>query len=82
MLLALCLDRFIGWPDLVYRRLSHPVVGMGQIISVLANRLNKPEWSASVRYITGSISLSVACLLAAALSVCDVFSASGWAESC
>ena len=80
MLLALCLDRLIGWPDLVYRRLSHPVVGMGQIISVLANRLNKPEWSASVRYITGAISLSALLFLlaVACLSVVSVLP-SGWA---
>ena len=80
MLLALCLDRLIGWPDLVYRRLSHPVVGMGQIISVLANRLNKPEWSASVRYITGFISLSALLFLlaVACLSVVSVLP-SGWA---
>ena len=80
MLLALCLDRLIGWPDLVYRRLSHPVVGMGQIISVLANRLNKPEWPASVRYITGFISLLVLLFLLAVvcLSVVSVLP-SGWA---
>lgn len=80
MLLALCLDRLIGWPDPVYRRLSHPIVGMGYIISVLTNMLNNHNWPAAVRYITGFISLSVLlCLLAAAcLSVVSVLP-SGWA---
>ena len=80
MLLALCLDRLFGWPDLIYRRLSHPVVGIGHIISALANRLNKPEWPTAVRYITGFISLSVLlCLLAAACLSVMSFLPSGWA---
>ena len=33
MLFALCLDRLIGWPDGLYQRLSHPVVGIGRLIS-------------------------------------------------
>lgn len=80
MLLALCLDRLIGWPDPVYRRLSHPVVGIGHIISALANRLNNPDWPAAVRYITGCISLSMLlCFVAAVcLSVVSVLP-SGWA---
>ena len=80
MLLALCFDRLVGWPDPVYRRLSHPVVGIGYIISTLANRLNKPEWPAAVRFSTGLISLSVLICLgaAASLSVVSVLP-SGWA---
>ena len=80
MLLALCLDRLIGWPEPVYRRFSHPVVGIGHIISALANRLNNPDWSAPVRYMTGFISVSVLlCLLAAACLSVMSFLPSGWA---
>lgn len=80
MLLALSLDRLIGWPDPIYRRLSHPVVGIGHIISALANRMNKQVWPTAVRYITGFISLFLLlCLLAAtSLSVVSVLP-SGWA---
>ena len=79
MLLALCLDRLIGWPEPVYRRFSHPVVGIGHIISALANRLNNPDWSAPVRYMTGFISVSVLlCLLAAACLSVMSFLPSGW----
>ena len=33
MLIALCIDRLFGWPDFLFRRFSHPVVGIGQLIS-------------------------------------------------
>lgn len=38
--LALVLDAVIGWPDWLYRRISHPVVWVGALVSVLDRRLN------------------------------------------
>ena len=58
MLIALCLDRLIGWPDQLYRRLSHPVVGIGVLINTADQMLNRNSWPAAVRRIAG-----VFCLL-------------------
>ncbi len=38
--LALLLERFIGYPKEIYRRIGHPVEWMGLIITELDNRLN------------------------------------------
>ena len=40
-LLALALDALIGWPDRLYRRISHPVVWLGKLISALDRRWNR-----------------------------------------
>jgi adenosylcobinamide-phosphate synthase len=40
MLIALCIDAIIGWPDAIYRRIGHPVTWIGALISGLERRLN------------------------------------------
>lgn len=40
MLLAMVLDAAVGWPDRLYRRIGHPVVWIGALISMLEARLN------------------------------------------
>ena len=40
-LLALALDALIGWPDGLYRRISHPVVWLGKLIAALDRRWNR-----------------------------------------
>ena len=40
-LLALALDALIGWPDRLYRRISHPVVWLGKLIAALDRRWNR-----------------------------------------
>ena len=59
MLIALCLDRLIGWPDQLYRKLSHPVVGIGALISTADQILNRDNWPAAVRKIAGVFFLLV-----------------------
>jgi len=39
-LTALLVDAMIGWPDALYRRISHPVVWIGRLISALDRRWN------------------------------------------
>lgn len=39
---ALFLERFTGYPQALYRVVSHPVVWIGMLISYLDQRLNKP----------------------------------------
>ena len=80
MLIALCLDRLIGWPDQLYRRLSHPVVGIGVLISTADQMLNRDSWPAAVRRTAGAFCLLV--IIAGLYLVCRliVFSLpSGWA---
>ncbi len=59
MLIAFFLDRLIGWPDQLYRRLSHPVVGMGVLISIADQMLNRDSWPAAVRKTAGVFCLLV-----------------------
>ena len=59
MLIALCLDRLIGWPDQLYRNFSHPVVGIGALISTADQMLNRDTWPAAVRKIAGVFCLLV-----------------------
>ena len=40
-LVALLIDVAIGWPDAVYRRISHPVVWIGRLIGTLDRRWNR-----------------------------------------
>ena len=42
-LVALALDAAIGWPDGLYRRISHPVVWSGRLISVLDRHWNRGD---------------------------------------
>lgn len=41
MVIALLVDALIGWPDVLYRRISHPVVWIGALISTMERRLNR-----------------------------------------
>ena len=59
MLIALCLDRLIGWPDQLYRNFSHPIVGIGALISTADQILNRDNWPAAVRKIAGVFFLLV-----------------------
>ena len=80
MLIALCLDRLIGWPDQLYRRLSHPVVGIGVLISTADQMLNRDSWPAAVRWAAGVFCLLV--IVAGLYLVCRLIVSclpSGWA---
>lgn len=80
MLIALCLDRLIGWPDQLYRRLSHPVVGIGVLISTADQMLNRDSWPAAVRRAAGVFCLLV--IIAGLYLVCRLIVSglpSGWA---
>ena len=70
MLIALCLDRLIGWPDHLYRRLSHPVVGIGVLISIADQMLNRDSWPAAVRKTAGAFCLLV--IIAGLYLVCKL----------
>ena len=80
MLIALCLDRLIGWPDQLYRNFSHPVVGIGALISTADQMLNRDNWPAAVRKIAGVFFLLV--IMTGLYLVCRLIVSgipSGWA---
>ena len=80
MLIALCLDRLIGWPEQFYRRLSHPVVGIGVLINTADQMLNRDSWPAAVRRAAGLFCLLV--IITALYLVCRLIVLglpSGWA---
>ena len=80
MLIALCLDRLIGWPDQLYRNFSHPVVGIGALISAANQMLNRDNWPAAVRKIAGVFFLLV--IMTGLYLVCRLIVSgipSGWA---
>jgi adenosylcobinamide-phosphate synthase len=63
LLLALLLDRIVGDPDFLWRRLPHPVAMFGKAITALDRRLNRQTLPASMRKRNGVIAIVV--LLAA-----------------
>lgn len=53
MLVALCLDALIGWPNFLYKRIGHPVVWIGKLISRLDKDLNRADWHPPTRRLMG-----------------------------
>ena len=43
--LALLIEKFTGYPQAIYSRISHPVVWAGRLITYLDQKLNKPDVS-------------------------------------
>ena len=62
--LALLVERFTGYPDALFQRLSHPVVWIGKLIDALDERLNRPGLSRPEGRMRGVIALLL--LIAAA----------------
>ena len=65
LFVALLLDRWLGDPDWLWRRLPHPVAGFGAAISMLDGIFNRPEEAAADRRRNGW--LVIVLLLLAAL---------------
>ncbi|MFC6197716.1 adenosylcobinamide-phosphate synthase CbiB [Ponticaulis profundi] len=73
MLTAFGLEAALGWPDWLYRRIAHPVVWLGALISALETRLNRTGFSHHQRYLFGAltslIAISVALSFGLAISI-------------
>ena len=68
IIIALTIDRIIGWPNWLFRRISHPVVLIGNLISVCEKTFNNANTTASIRRFWGIITVLIVtgvCLLAA-----------------
>lgn len=57
MLIALLLDRLIGWPDWVFQRLSHPVVWIGKLISLAEASFNQTSQTDQAKKWLGAITI-------------------------
>ena len=62
---ALLADSIIGDPDFIWRRIPHPVVGFGKIISAFRKWGNQRTYSGLRRRINGIIAIIVMCIIAA-----------------
>lgn len=67
LLIALIVDRIIGDPDWLWRRISHPVVIFGQAIGLADRRFNRSSDPGSMQRRNGLLSIAVL-LFAAAFS--------------
>ena len=56
MLIAWMIELGFGWPNWLYRRVKHPVVWFGALISLCDRALNRPTRSHQVRYFMGMLS--------------------------
>lgn len=61
---AMILDAVIGWPKSLFKIISHPVVGIGHMISAFDIRLNNPDYSNVKRKLLGLVTTLVLCAIA------------------
>ena len=64
LVVALGLDALIGDPDLLWRRIGHPVVWAGWLIDRLDRHLNREQKSPRIRLLGGAVSVLVLLALA------------------
>ena len=57
--IALVIDRIIGWPERLFQRISHPVVAIGHLISWCDKTFNRTDSSSSIRRISGIITVII-----------------------
>lgn len=68
MLLALLIDRGLGWPDAVFQRIGHPVTWIGRIITILDSNLNTPRLTQVQRKLAGVVVCGTLVVAVAGLS--------------
>ncbi|PWV98963.1 adenosylcobinamide-phosphate synthase [Hoeflea marina] len=66
LLAALMLDRLVGDPDWLWRRLPHPVVWFGAAIGLADRHLNREDDSPAKRRMKGRVAIAALLLLAVA----------------
>lgn len=69
MLGAFLVEAVCGWPDWLYRRIRHPVVWIGSLISVLEATLNLDRFSPATRRVLGMLTTLVV-VATATLTAC------------
>ena len=63
LLLALVIDRLVGWPESLFRRVSHPVVAIGALIGWHDRHLNVSAQSDIMRRLAGVLTVLIVCLI-------------------
>ena len=66
MLAALAVEVTLGWPDALYRRIGHPVVWFGALVSRADRWLNRPGTIRPVRILAGGFAAVLLIAVAAA----------------
>ncbi|MEP2979563.1 MAG: adenosylcobinamide-phosphate synthase CbiB [Lentilitoribacter sp.] len=69
LVLAIVLDMFVGDPDWIWRKLPHPVVFFGKVISVLDQYLNRIRDNRRTRKRFGLLALFVMLIIALGIGV-------------
>ena len=59
IIVALTIDRLFGWPDWLFRRISHPVIAIGHLISFCDKIFNKTNKSSANRRFGGIITVFI-----------------------
>jgi adenosylcobinamide-phosphate synthase len=57
--LSLLMELAVGYPDRIVRAIGHPVIWIGQLISLLDRGLNRPALSDTARRILGGVALAL-----------------------
>lgn len=65
---AWLLEVIIGWPDWLYKRIRHPVVWIGMLISKLEVMLNHSEVPHAARYALGAVASTIVVAISAAIA--------------
>lgn len=65
LFLALLLDRLVGDPDWLWRRLPHPVVAFGKAISIAERLGNRPNATPEAKRRAGKVAIALLLVLAA-----------------
>ncbi len=73
---ALLVERFTGYPEALFARISHPVVWFGKLIELLDERLNQQGVSAREGRLRGVIALAI--LIAAAFVPAFIIGRLSW----
>jgi adenosylcobinamide-phosphate synthase len=63
VLAAAAVEALVGYPGALHRRVPHPVVWIGALISRLEAGLNRPTWSEAARRMAGGATLAVIVLV-------------------
>lgn len=69
VLSAAALEAAVGYPEALHRRVPHPVVWIGALITKLEATFNRPDWSEAARRLAGMATL---------LTIILVSGLSGW----
>lgn len=70
MLGGWAVESVVGWPDWLFRRISHPVVWLGTLITWLEARLNNPKYTQSKRAWFGALTTAICVSVSALFGWC------------